>query len=397
MPIRDGIMAEEFRQRVALVAAEARARSLDAVLVWSRGGATLERHQEVLWLTNFYNPWCAVTDSPYWTGQAYAAALVTAAGTCVLITNVPYVEWRHQPVVCDAHTNEPFMHESAAGALRARGLERGRIGLSGRSALAVDLHERVVDALPEVEWIVADDIVPVLMEVKTGAELEIVREAGRVGDAQMAAMLDVVAPGVTEQDVAGAGIAACVAAGGMPYVTHMASGPAEHRLSPESLPTWSGRLLAEGDLWRVDLIGAYQGYMFDFARSTVVGSPSDAQEALLESAIAVVESVIAVIEPGRPIAEAARTGTRALARHAPSALAATTHDYPHFGHTIGPGWGGIWLCDLEPRAFAEGMVFAVEVVVAHPELGAPMFEQNVIVRPGGTELITHSPTRPWTA
>ena len=165
----------------------------------------------------------------------------------------------------------------------------------------------MVDALPEVEWIVAANIVPGLREAKNGAELEIVRETGRVADAQMVAMLDVAAPGVTEQDVVGAGIAA----GGMPYVAHTASEPAEYRLSPEPLPTWFGRRLAEGDLWRVDPIGAYQGYMFDFARSTVVGGPSDAQEALLEPAIAVVESVIAVIEPGWPIAPREPTLARA--------------------------------------------------------------------------------------
>ena len=359
------------------------------------GRGTLERHQEVLWLTNFYNPWCAVTDSDYWSGQAYCAALVTAAGECVLITNIPHDEWRDVPVVCDDHTDDPFIHESAASALRSRGLERGRVALGGRAALAVDLHARLVEAVPEVVWTAGDDLVAGLMEVKSDAELEIVRAAGRVADLQMTAMLDAIAPGATEQEVALAGVAACVEAGGMPYATLMASGPAERRLSPESLPSWSRRPLAEGDLWRVDLVGAYQGYMFDFARSTVVGRPTTEQVGLIESAIGVVDRVLEVIEPGRPIAEAARVGHRAVARLAPGASPRRRHDYPHFGHTIGPGWGGIWLCEQEPGSFVDGMVFAVEVVIDDPGLGAPMFEQNVIVRGHGVELITNCPTRPW--
>jgi Xaa-Pro aminopeptidase len=395
MATRDDVTELEFRERIRRVGAEARARSLDAVLVWSRGGGTLERHAEVLWLTNFYNSWNAVTDSPYWSGQAYAGALVTAADECVLITNIPHGDWRDLHVVCDAHTDDPFLHESAAGALRARRLEQGAIGLGGRAALAVDVHSELVAALPDVRWVVADDIVPALMERKSDVELEIVRTAGRVADAQMSAMLESIAVGTTDDAIARAGIAACIAAGGTSHSVRIASGPAGPPATSPPLLSWSRRPLAEGDLWRVDLAGAYEGYMFDFARSTVVGRPTAAQVELLEATIGVVESVIASIEPGRPIAEAARVGQRAVAARAPAASSRARHDYPHFGHSMGPGWGSLWLCEREQASFAPGMVFSVEVVIDHPSLGAPMFEQIVIVREHGAELVTNCAKRPW--
>lgn len=379
------------------VAAEVARRDLDALLVWSRGGNTVERHGDVLWLTGFYNPWLAVTDSPYWSGQSWCAVLVTAAAETVLITNIPRSEWAHQSVVCDAWTDDPFIESSAAEAIRRHNLERGDVGLAGRSALALDIWERLRRALPEVRWTPADDVVAAFAEVKSPAELSVVRGAGRVADAQMNAILDAIEPGSSDLEIAAAGAYACVRAGGVPYGTFLASGPRESRLTPASLPLTVDRTLEAGALWRVDLIGSFKGYLFDFARSTVVGGPDALQEEVLEAPIAIVEAVIDAIVPGRPLAEAARIGHLTMDRVAPWASPPGRHDFPHFGHTLGAGWGAWWLSEHESRCFAPDMVFAVEAVVTHPSVGAPMFEQNLIIGESSVELITCCRTRPWLA
>lgn len=389
------IAAEELRERVRQVASEVAGRGLDAIMVWSRGGNTLERHGEVLWLTNFYNAALAVTDSDCWSGQAWCAVLVTAAGETVLITNIPRAEWEHQSVICDDWTDDPFLQDSAAEALRRHGLERGRVAVAGRSALSVDLWERLCGALPEVRWSAADDLVSALGEFKSPAELAIVRRGGDVADAQMEATLEAMRPDGSELTALAAGGRACMLAGGVSYGVFLASGPRESRLSPASLPAAIDRTLHAGHLWRVDLIGSFKGYLHDFARSTVIGGPDALQEEVLEAPIAVVESVIAAIEPGRPVADAYRAGQRTLARVAPWAEPPGRHDFPHFGHTLGLGWGGWWLTARETRPFAANMVFAVEAVVAHPSVGAPMFEQNIIVGEDRVELLTRCPTRPW--
>lgn len=395
MPPATEIAGDELRDRVRRVAAEVTARGLDGLLVWSRGGSTLERHGEVLWLTNFYNASLAVTDSGSWSGQAACAVLVTAAGQTVLVTNIAHAEWAHQPVVCDGWTDDPFIERSAADALRRHGLEEGRIALSGRGALTVDLWERLTAELPEVRWSAADGLVSGLAEVKSEAELAIVRHGGAIADAQMQAVVAAMTPGASELAALAAGARASTLAGGVGYGAFLASGPRESRLSPASLPAAIDRTLSAGQLWRVDLIGAFRGYLHDVARSTVIGGPDARQEEVLEAPIAVVEAVIAAIEPGRPVADAFAAGKRTLERVAPWAVPPGRHDFPHFGHTLGLGWGGWWLTERETRPFATNMVFAVEAVIAHPSVGAPMFEQNVIVGEDGVELLTRSATRPW--
>jgi Xaa-Pro aminopeptidase len=395
---RISFSAAEHRDRVATVATGVRARGLDAVLAWSRGGATVDSAADVLWLTGFYNPWLAVPDSQCWSGQSHCAALVTADGECVLVTNIPAHEWRDGGVVADDVIDEPFIELGVASALRARSLEMGRIGLAGRTVLPVALFDKLRAALPEVAFVPADEILLEARRPKSAAEAAAIRDTGRVGALTMEAMLAASQPGAREIDVASAAYAATIAAGGVPYSISLATGPNEDRLCPWTLPTWSGRTLQAGDLWHCDLAGIRGGYLFDFARTTVVGgAPNGEQLEMMEAAIATVEAVIALIEPGRAIGDAVAQGHAVQRRLAPFAPAPGKHDYPHLGHTLGLGFGDIWLYENEQRPFEAQMYVAVEAVVGRPDGGFAMFEENLLVGADGAEVVTVCRKRPWEA
>lgn len=387
---------DEHQARVEAVAAGVRSRGLDAVLTWSRGGATLDSAADVLWLTGFYNPWLAVPDSQCWSGQSYAAALVTATGECVLVTNIPRNEWRDYGVVCDDVMDDPFIHLSAAAAVRSRGLERGRIGLAGRPVLSVMLNDLLRATLPDVVFVPADEVLIEARRPKSAAELDAIRTTGWIGARTMEAMLAASIPGASERGVVLAANAATISCGGCPYSISLGTGPNEDRLCRSVLPTWSNRVLEPGDLWHCDLAGTYGGYLFDFARTTVVGGkPSRAQTDMIEAAIGTVEAVIERIEPGRPIGDAVRHGHAVQARLEPDGPATSKHDYPHLGHTLGVGFGDIWLYENELRPFEAGMYVAVEAVVGSNDRGFAMFEQNLIVGSDRVEIVTDCAVRPW--
>jgi hypothetical protein len=165
----------------------------------------------------------------------------------------------------------------------------------------------------------ADDVLVEAMRPKSAAEHDLIRGAGRAADATMVAMLQAAVPGATERDVARAGFDAGLAHDAVPFLVALATGPAEDRYAPSTLPTWSSRTLEAGDIWHLDLGGSYGGYVFDVARTTVVGgAPRPEQEAMMEAAIATVEAVLERIEPGRPIGEAVAHGHRVRAAHAPT-------------------------------------------------------------------------------
>ena len=398
--LRTEISAAEFRDRARRVAALAEDRGLDAVLAWARGGGTVDRYADVLYLTNYYNPWPGVLDSAMWTGQANAGVLVTREGERVLITNVPEAEWRGSAVHCDAFTDEPHIHVGVARALAERGLERSRVGLAASESMSVGVHRALAGATPRVGWEPADDLLLEARRIKSAAEMDVIRTAVAAGDAMMEAMLAEVVPGRSEADVHRAGWRAGLERGVALYDTPGASGPLATVFGPTTLPDWSTRTLADGDLWHTDMYGTWHGYLFDFSRSTVAGTPSAAQVEILEASAAIVGEIIAAIRPGVTFAEAHAVGVEATARHAGSLPRkpeeGAKHDYPHFGHTIGLGWEDLWICPDERRAFAPGMHVAVETSSGRAGVGFAMFEQNLLVVPEGTELTSRCTARPWT-
>lgn len=396
MDPRNAVSPEEFRRRVGAVATAIRDEGLEGLLVWSRGAGGYDQCGPVVWLTNFYNPWGAVPDSSWWSGQGYAAALITPDGECALVTNIPPSEWDRSLVVCDRFTDEPFLHRGVATVIGERGLEHGRIGIAGRANVSLHLHELVSDAIPHATLIACDEVIEDAMRPKSAAEQTVIRETGRAGDATMAAMLGASRPGATERSVARAGFAAAIEHGSLPFLVALGIGPAEDRYAPSTLPTWSTRELSFGDLWHLDLGGMFGGYIYDFARTTVVGrNPTPDQETMIEASIATVEGVIERIEPGRPIGDAVAYGLAVRREHAPYQPPPNKHDYPHLGHTIGLGFGDIWLSEHERRPFQAGMYVAVEAVVAREGIGFAMFEQNLLVGDNQVEIVTQSPKRPW--
>jgi Xaa-Pro aminopeptidase len=394
------ISAAEFESRSARVAELAAAERLDAVLAWARCGGTVDRYANVLYLANYYNPWPNVVDfAPMWSGQGNAGVLVTREGERVLVTNVAEAEWRSHDVQCDAFVDDPHIHAGVARALAERGLAGGTVGLAAADSMSVGLHRLLLEAAPDVRWQPADDLMLQARRIKSPAEMDLIREAVAAGDAMMNAMLAEVVPGNREGDVHRAGWTAALAHGALPYDTPGSSGALAGIFAPSALPSWSERPLEDGDLWHTDMYGVKGGYLFDFSRSQVAGTPTEAQLEVLEAPVAVVEQIVAAIRPGMTFAEAHAVGVEAKAA-LPAHLAGKPsederHDYPHFGHTIGLGWEDLWIWSGEQTAFEPGMHVAVETSVGHPEVGFAMFEQNLLVVDGGHELTSHAPARPW--
>jgi len=390
-----GIEDAELRGRARRVAELAREAGLDAVLAWSRGGGTVERCANVLYLADHYNPWPAVPDAPgMWSGQGHAGVLVTAEGERVLIANVAAQE--RAGARCEDVVEDPRIDRALATALARHGLSRGRVGLAADGSLPFDLFQRFQAAVPQVRWAAADALLLEVRRIKSPAEQVLIREAVAAGDAMMTAMLGAVAPGVPAADVHRAGWTAGLERGVALYDAPSASGPAPAAFAPAALPAWPDRVLEAGDLWRADLYGSRRGYLFDLARTTVVGgAPTPVQAEILEAATAIVEAVVAGLAPGVTCAQAHALGDAATAQHAPWVRREDPHDYPHYGHTIGLGWEDLWLWPGEPTPLAAGMHVAVETTVGRPGAGFAMFEQDVLVTAGGAELTSRCEPRPW--
>jgi Xaa-Pro aminopeptidase len=147
------------------------------------------------------------------------------------------------------------------------------------------------------------------------------------------------------------------------------------------------------------MYGVWQGYLFDFSRTTVAGDPTPEQLELLEAPVTIVEEITDALRAGLTFAEAAAVGDEARRRvtggRPQKGDGQEKHAYPHFGHTIGLGWENLWLYPGEHAPLEVGMHLAVETSVGRPGLGFAMFEQNLLVTDNGVELTSRCRPRPW--
>jgi Xaa-Pro aminopeptidase len=385
------------------VAEECSRRGLDGLLAWSRGGGTVDSCGDVLYLANFSTPIPRHQNQvPLWMGRGYAAVYVPADGEPVLIVDLP--DYRRDLVAVDDVRVGLDVPGTVARALVERGAGSARIGLAGGEIVSWESQRALEEALPAAEFVVADDVVEALRMIKSDAELAALRRAAEVGDALVAAMLEVaLQPGATDARAVAAGHAVAIEQGAAIWDSAVASGPFSHFYAGQSLPSWSLRTLAAGDLFHVDSYGSVDGYLYDLARSCVCGGrPSEPQLEVLEGAIGCVEEMVSLVRPGVPASALYRAGEEHLARRdlrgdgaTGEVTVALAESFPAHGHGIGVTNERPWLRADEHLPLQERMVIAVETMAGRADVGSAAFEQDVIVTADGCEVLNRCPATWW--
>ncbi|GAA2613203.1 M24 family metallopeptidase [Actinomadura fulvescens] len=271
----------------------------------------------------------------------------------------------------------------------------GRVGVLGCATMAWPWWAGLCSALPDHELVNADALGWRLRRIKSPAELDLLRAAGAIGVQAMDAAMAAAMPGATEAEVAATAIAEIVSAGGAYYGMGLSSGETSHTFAPSGPGTASAeRRLKADDLLRIDMYGSLEGYLFDFARTRVVGdTPASAQQEMLDAVRDSVNAGTELLRPGQRLGDIARRCDEVMAGSA----FALRHGVPAsqmggaWGHGLGlsfePPWVTIDGADadvvLEP-----GMCLALERRIAVPALGGVNYEDDVIITGTGPEVIT---------
>ena len=202
-------------------------------------------------------------------------------------------------------------------------------------------------------------------------------------------------PGARESDVAATLIEHVVREGGAIYDVAVSSGTGSVTLGPAGgvagAASWTTRRLVEGDLLRIDAYGSVGGYLFDFARSVVVGGAATVEQ--LELITALRDAVLAGVErlrPGIALADVAAACEDGLA----ASDHARRHGVPEhlmggfWGHGLGLGFEPPWFGPRSTEIVEAGWCLAVERRAAVPGLGGAQYEDDVLIGPDGPEVLT---------
>ncbi|HEX3615181.1 MAG TPA: type I methionyl aminopeptidase [Solirubrobacteraceae bacterium] len=204
------------------------------------------------------------------------------------------------------------------------------------------------------------------MSADTPEELEALRAAGRVVAAAIAAMRAQVRPGVTtaELDEISARVFARAGARSGPQLDYGFPGTSCISVNDEAVHGIPGeRLLADGDLVKLDVTAELDGFYADACVSVAVGSASSATRQLVGASEQALELALAVARAGVPLNEIGRavesTVTRAgysvcmdLAGHG---IGRQIHEQPDVLNFHHPSFG---------QPLTAGLVITIEPIIA---------------------------------
>jgi Xaa-Pro aminopeptidase len=250
------------------------------------------------------------------------------------------------------------------------GLTRARVGIDDAGLT------RALDrlGLDELQVMPADNLFLRIRQVKSPVEIARMRRVSALNSAVARATMATFQPGMTNADIEAQFIAEVARRGGVPkfIAAGMVSG------------------LRHGELVRhepclVDCVASFDGYVGDFARTAVLGTPPPLLEQRARLTGRVAEELVATLRPGLLYSDIRARGREMLKKLGGD-----------FAMGIGPHGVGLqhsedpWRDDLPFQAREDvrleaGMVITVDLPTLEPGWGSMHMESLILITPDGAE------------
>lgn len=246
-------------------------------------------------------------------------------------------------------------------------------------------YAQLKDKVPGIEWVPSEQWTAAVRGIKDASELKKMQRAIDCADAAFTHVLNHLAPGRTEKEIA-LELEFFMRREGaerLSFSSIVASG--HNGALPHAIPT--DRALQAGDLVTMDFGCIIDGYASDMTRTVAIKS---ADERAKEMYALVLQAQVAGVEAVRP----GRTGKEvdAVAR----GIIEDAGYGEYFGHGLGHGIG-LEVHEEFPRLskrgeveLQPGMVCSVEPGVYIPGWGGIRIEDLVVVEPDGCRILTRS-------
>lgn len=373
--------AAEHRDRQARARAELARRGLDALLVFAQ-----ESHY---WLTGF-------DTSGYVFFQV--GVLTADERPTVLLTRRPDLRQAQVSSLYDdiriwlnAEDARPALELRAI--LAELGLAGGRIGVEFATHGLTGANCREVESALEgfCTLVDASDVVRTLRLVKSPAELAYVREAGRLADVAVEAMIAASGPGILDSRVTAAGVAAMLEQGGdMP-----ATGPLVNS-GPRALygrGVGGPRRMGETDQLMVELGASFCRYHVCIEHTIAIGPVDPRQRDMMTVAAHALDEIVDNARAGRELGTLDDIHRRVL-----DEAGFASERFAACGYALGCTFRPTWM-DVPPMIYSgnrlimqAGMVFFVHIMIPDTRTGlAAGVGQTFVISDGAAERLSRIP------
>lgn len=264
-----------------------------------------------------------------------------------------------------------------------RRLAKGRIGVEA-DFMQVEYYQALQETLPEAQIVSAVPCIEETVAVKIPEEVALLREAARLVDLAVDAMMDAVREGMTEKQLAAVGAVALRE--GAEFFNHLCVRTGENAYL--LAPTNTDRVIRRGDPIQLDIGYIYEGYVSDINRTKILGGPNADQELIIRTGVRMERSCIQALKPGVRACDVYSLA-KTIATHAGFG---SHFSMPFVGHSIGVSLHeNPYMTPFNENTIEEGMVIAMEPGLYVPGQGTCRMEDMVVVTAAGVEFLTHCP------
>lgn len=198
-------------------------------------------------------------------------------------------------------TLESVMKEASGGRTIAK------IGMAGGCLVTQVIYEALLLSLPGIgnpELVKADMLVAKLRAEKSPAEIACLREAYRITQAAMKAVVENVHVGMTENQLKGIAMSAIYQEGGEgeAYPFWILTG----RNSNQAISRCRNKVIEKGDMIQVQVGARYEGYASTMGRAIVMGKATSEQRGMIGAALAAQKAILETAKAGVNASEVSR-------------------------------------------------------------------------------------------
>ncbi|MCW3066986.1 MAG: Xaa-Pro dipeptidase PepQ [Solirubrobacterales bacterium] len=282
--------------------------------------------------------------------------------------------WLDDMLEFTEYVDDPYV--LAATALRGRGVGRGRIGIE-RGMMTLVQWETLTAALPQADFVDCTGVLQRLRNVKTPAEVSILKRGADLQDEAYLEVLRTARDGVTERELHARMLRALIERG-----AESAHGILQSSRNP--IAVYGGESdvpVKQGDLLRTDYVSYLDGYAANLSRMAVMGPPTADQEERYALLLDIHREII-----GRVL----RPGTRACDVHDHYRNRCEAAGVGPVNSLVGHSTGVWWhqeepmLVPGESQPLQPGMVVCLEPVLE----GFWHVQDEVLITEDGSELLS---------
>ncbi|MDD3926435.1 MAG: Xaa-Pro peptidase family protein [bacterium] len=253
-----------------------------------------------------------------------------------------------------------------------------KLGIAGWTAMPISVYEALRNALPGVEIVKADDIMYRLRMIKSDNEIAVLKEAFKVCETAVEAVLSGMKPGMTELQVVGIAQEAMYRNGAEyeAHPTYVLSGiNSSHAIGR---PTY--RVLQTGDLVQLNIGARVAGYSPSIGLPVCVGKMDAAMKDLVSFGLEAHHKTMEWMKAGIPAGEVARNFFDYVEKKGYG-------DNLLYGPCHGLGMIEVerpWMESTSTYPLQENMTFQVDTYLCRPEYGL-RWESGVRITDTGVE------------